>query len=233
MNAMPKSQREYRGMDSHIEWPTAELAALVGCGVIAPTARFLDVGAGLGTEAIMLARLGCEVVALDDDIEARRECLRRVDRAEVRDRVRVPNGSKCDALRYREPRSGTFDGAIDRLMLHNLATRNGLRLVRTFAYALKLASATEDGGVLVLRTRLDREGEAHDLIGNWGPVQLSAAIGDAGVRRELKRYFSLGPPVQFAGLVSDPLQTDDALVITTLPMAIIVGRRNDVPFPRS
>lgn len=218
--------REYPGMDSHSEWPTAELAALLAAGVIVPPGRALDVGAGLGTEALTLARAGFRVVAIDSDKLARRELGRRRPRTDWARRLVIPQGARADALRYREARPGTFDLVIDRLLLHNLGGRDGVRLIRTIAFALRA------GGHAILRRRLDRD-DGKDMLGDWGQLTTVEKRLPRAVRAELHRYFVGAREARFAGLVTDASQSDDCQVLGALPMSILVCRRNSRPALRA
>src|SRR5580704_19338575 len=57
--------------------------------------RMLDVGAGQGTQSIRLARAGHQVLAVEPDPDMRTACRAtlRAERAEVRERVTVRDGS--------------------------------------------------------------------------------------------------------------------------------------------
>lgn len=125
----------YIGFPTRTEWPTPELAVFVS--MLEP-GRALDLGCGDGTEAIFLAMHGWKVVGIDADKDAIRVAKRRVSQAggamkDYLHRIGLPHGWRKprlevgDVRMYREPKPGTFDLVVERLVYNNWfrATKHG------------------------------------------------------------------------------------------------------------
>jgi len=219
------------GMDSHIEWPTAEIATLFAAGLIQRGDRVLDMGCGLGTEAIQLGVLGCDVVAIDKEGKPPEGEEKQIDGAQRRlDKQRRAvqrrvDFIEADARTFREGEASTFHVVIDRLLLHNRGEGAQCRIVRGAAYAIAA------GGIYVVRCRRDRAGEPPDP--RWAAEVLHAeSTIEPGARDLLDAYFDVGPEVPFAGLITDPTQATEGMVVRAMPMSLIVAVRNDRRFGR-
>jgi SAM-dependent methyltransferase len=211
--------------DTEVWFPTAELAALVACGAIKQRDRVLDLGCGTGTEAIMLAHLGCRVVAVDQHADAILELESRLGElpSSVRRAVRP---KVADALAFRSKKPGKFNAVVERLLLNNLDEADEGHLVITAAAEL------QKKGTLVLRLRVGDEDEAPDLSCGWGRLArdqlgLGQSFWDA-----LAEFFDVGhahPIVGFAGLTSPT--HGGARLLAAEPLALLVAQRNGQPVP--
>lgn len=134
--------------------------------------RILDVGCGLGTEALFLADRGNDVVGVDFSTVA-------LDRARERAADRAPDGSVtfrvADALALPAAELGTFDAALDCGLLHALdpGDRTG--------YAASLAAVLDPGASAVFVEF--GPGAPED----WGPHPLS----ETAVREALDGRFRI------------------------------------------
>lgn len=103
----------YLGLELHVPpqvQPITPLSHLLGQAVIAevePGDRVLDMGTGCGVNAILAARAGARVVAVDINPEAVRAARENAQRNEVMDRMEVREGDLFDPI---DPASdGSFD----------------------------------------------------------------------------------------------------------------------------
>lgn len=213
------------GVDTRIHWPSPELvaiwAALSAMG--AGPGRALDLGCGPGTEAMFLASMGWDVVAIDRDayeigvLNARRKKLPR----KVAARIEAIAG---DGIAWREKKPGTFELVHDRLLLSNLwdtrdvYAREGVtdvesrrELIGTAAWALR------EGGLFVLRMR-----HWSDAIEPFESAGGRDTLGKPELR-DADRWFDRGPELGYLGF-----STPDGAKrpLKKLSLSIQVWRRN-------
>lgn len=116
---------------------------------LTPGARVLDVGSGVGVNAVPLAELGHVVDALDFSAEGLRICAAEAAVRGVASRVRT---IEADMLRYRYPR-GHYDLVLAMASLHYVA--DGHRPDRMAAMIERLKATTRSGGRVLLMTNSD------------------------------------------------------------------------------
>lgn len=187
-------------------------------------ARALDLGCGPGTEAMFLASMGWQVVAIDKDpyeigvLNARRKKLPRKVAARI-------TTLAADGIAWRDTKPGTFGLVHDRLLLSNLwgdaqdlyvregrtHAKNRAELVEAAAWALR------PGGLFVLRMR-----QASGAVEPFEPP----SGRDTLEPRELKRadrWFDRGPELGYLGF-----STPDGprKPLKKLSLSIQVWRRN-------
>lgn len=103
----------YLGLDLHVPpqvQPITPVSHLLGEAVIAevrPRERVLDMGTGCGVNAILAARAGAHVVAVDLNPEAVRAARENAERNGVLDRIEVREGDVFDPIN--PAADGTFD----------------------------------------------------------------------------------------------------------------------------
>src|SRR5690242_17490036 len=110
--------------DSQCWFPPLELAALISAGVLDPVEHspVLDVGCGLGNEAVFITRMGWrEVYGVDADQDVIKEA--RVRAKTLRGKVTFDVAEFTEG-RPTFPRSwpGTFRLVLDRLFINNFGT---------------------------------------------------------------------------------------------------------------
>lgn len=221
---------------SESKWHSAELAALVAGGVL-PEGRALDLGCGIGSEALFLAAMGWNVLGIDTDEDAiaeakwRRDSLKREPEGRLRFKVR-------DLTQFRSGRPAQFSAVVERLVYSNFlpevvkkrsrreAKKIRRGLLRTAAWALR------EGGVFVMRLHRD-EGAARKrfkLDGSFGRL----AGAEAGIpkkdRRIVERYFLPGRLVGTNVAAVQDGNTIGVGDVSFLSVLIWVLHRNDVAF---
>lgn len=145
--------------------PDADLVRLVEAGRV-PPGRAVDLGCGLGHDAIFLARRGFSVTAVDIAAAAISMARANANLAEVGDKIEF---LPLDALKLAlEPASVSFFN--DRGLFHFLAP------AEREAYREIILRALAPGGLLLLRTFSDQEPPGP------GPRRFS--------RKELEDFFS-------------------------------------------
>ncbi|MBI4677058.1 MAG: class I SAM-dependent methyltransferase [Elusimicrobia bacterium] len=144
--------------------PDEELVKLVDSGFLAPGPA-LDVGSGLGHDAVFLAAKGFQVTAVDISATAVKLAQERAQAAEVKDKI---DFQATDVLRM-EAAPGRFSLINDRGFFHYL--RDDSRA----AYIGFLRRSLSDRGLVFLRVYSDKEPPC------LGPLRYSM--------EELKRLF--------------------------------------------
>jgi len=212
------------GVDTRIHWPSPELVAMWAAlsAIGARPGRALDLGCGPGTEAMFLASMGWNVVAIDRDafeigvLNARRKKLPR----KVASRIEAIAG---DGIGWREKKPGTFQMVHDRLLLSNLWDSQGVyarnvtdaasrrELIETAAWAL------EEDGLFVIRMR-----QWSDAVEPFEPPTGHDTLENRDLR-EADRWFDRGPELGYLGF-----STPDGAKrpLKRLSLSIQVWRRN-------
>jgi len=144
-----------------------EIVAMIESGQV-PIGRALDLGCGTGTNAIYLARQGFEVTGIDVSRRAIALARRKVQAAQLADRVRLECGDVTLMRRWvpggsveQPPFSGGIDFAFDIGCFHNLNAEARGRYVSALTAVLK------PGAVYMLyafEPQADRRGVALDEI---------------------------------------------------------------------
>ncbi|MGH2374511.1 MAG: class I SAM-dependent methyltransferase [bacterium] len=148
-----------------------------------PRGRALDVAAGLGRNAIFLARAGYTVDAIDISATGLREARRRARRRGVRVRW-----IEADLDTYRLPRA-RYDLVINMFFLKRgllSALKSSVRPGGVMILETHLQSRANDGGPAGIRNRL-RHGELRRRFRGWDVLDL-----EEGVFREGGRAWLLG-----------------------------------------
>lgn len=218
--------KDYTGYDTRLEWPSGELAALIAARAL-PRGRALDLGCGHGTEALMLADHGWEVVGVDTDEEAVAAARLRAKRLGRTRRIRFVRAS---ALTYRPPDGELFDVVLERLLYGNFVPdtdfgtpRGGFPKARRDLITT-IARSLRPGGVAVMRFHL----ESLPATGRPTASMLPFSKRDAS---HVRRFFALGPPVGFVSVAGDGGRLTDVLVPTPVQLVMQVLTRNYVPVP--
>jgi SAM-dependent methyltransferase len=125
--------------------PSADICMARAIGLVRPSDRVLEMGCGLGDDALYLATAGCEVTALDTSWIAIRYAKSLVRTFPRRMNILFQRGNDRTVARFaREGRH--FDFFSDRLVLSNL---DGVSLVT--AYIANIAMLLKPRGILFLR----------------------------------------------------------------------------------
>jgi len=146
----------------HNEAPDDDLLAAVARFVPA-SASVLEIGAGLGTLAVELARRGYRVIASDISSVALEQAQARAPDAPV---VWIRDDITDSTLRAR------FDAIVDRGCLH------GLSDAQSRAYAATVARLLAPGGTLVLKTLASEAAQQRNVTAHTAAT-LTALFGDA------------------------------------------------------
>lgn len=133
--------------------PSADIAAALVFGAVGPGARVLEIGCGIGDDALFLAESGCRVTALDQSpicvAYARSRCkwLRRLKA--IHHRCSFSVGGHEDLMKLAQA-DRSFDFVSDRLVFSNI----GNQRIRT-SYLKHVAHLIRGGGFFFLRVGAD------------------------------------------------------------------------------
>lgn len=144
-------ERVYRMLEpAQIPWNAgaadSELVRMVGAGTIAP-GKAIDLGTGPGHDAILLAKNGFSVVAVDVAPTAVKLAEANAGLAEVKDKIEF----KTEDVFAMKIDAGSFSFAVDRGFLHVLDPD------QRPAYIDFLHRALADGGLVFLRALSDKD----------------------------------------------------------------------------
>jgi SAM-dependent methyltransferase len=131
----------------HLSGPSPELLQALADGWLPSSGRALDVGCGLGSEAVHLHGLGWRVAGLDLSAVALAAAT-----------ARNPGPAYVRAGLLRTPlRSSSVDACVDRSCFHYLAAEDRA------GYAAELRRVLRPGGKLLLRASLRAAGVRNDI----------------------------------------------------------------------
>lgn len=219
--------QDYVGYDTRIDWPTPELAALIG---LLPAGRALDIGCGHGTESIFLGSFGWKVTGFDQAFNSQKERPIQTARA----RLKLASQAARANVRFREvaiqdfklATSGKYDLVIDRLVYNSWLDRGIVNLPRSqrlrHAILMLAAQALRPGGLFVLRFR-------DPSVSRWGVIEKNFIPPND--RKFLSTHFTPANggkaivPIGFSALVSPCSEPDRTLTTERKTLSLVILRR--------
>lgn len=183
--------------------PSPELLALWACGWLGGPGRVVELGCGIASDALFLARWGWDAITVDSDRSQLRVVHQRFRRLGLR-------ASRIQALAQGLPlRDGCADLILDRLLWNNVcADRHGAH------YVMELCRIARAGTKLVVRAKTAWRGLA-----GYDPPPL----GDLLTRRMRELLTSTFSPVH--PLIRAPVMGDSGELVPALLQLFVAGRK--------